>query len=38
VLIVAPREAEAALERLREAGETACRLGVAVEGEGVAFV
>ncbi len=38
VLIVGPEDAEAALERLREAGETACRLGVAVEGEGVGFV
>ncbi len=38
VLIVASRDADDTLGRLRELGETAYRLGVAVEGEGAAFV
>ncbi len=38
VLLVAPRDAGDTLGRLRESGETAYRLGVAVAGEGVTFV
>ena len=37
VLIVAPDAADETLARLRAAGETACRLGEAVAGEGVTF-
>ena len=38
VLVVAPDAAEDTLARLRASGETACRLGEAVPGEGVTFV
>jgi len=38
VLIVASRDADDTLGHLRELGETAYRLGVAVAGEGVTFV
>ncbi len=37
VLIVAPETAEDVMARLTQAGETVCRLGKAVTGEGVTF-